>query len=170
MKVIAELISNVSILSIVFFTVGIILLIVEMHMPGFGAFGILGFISLVACIFVTADTVAQGLIMTAAMFVIVIIVLAVFASLASKGYLPKGITLKDATSSEQGFSGTEDMKYLIGKTGVAVTNLRPVGDADFDGVMLDVVSRGEFIEKGSAVEVIEVEGNRIVVRVNNREC
>ncbi|NLL40050.1 MAG: hypothetical protein GX254_10760 [Clostridiales bacterium] len=161
---IAELISNISILSLVFFVLGIVLFIIEINMPGFGVFGILGFISLVACIFVTANTFAQGLIMTAAMFVIVIIILAVFASLASKGYLLKGVALKEATSAELGFSGTEDMKYLIGKAGVALTNLRPVGDADFDGVRLDVVSRGEFIRKGSVVEVIEVEGNRIVVR------
>ncbi len=162
--VITELISNISVLSLIFFALGIALLIIEMYMPGFGVFGILGFISLVACIFVTVDTFAQGLIMTAALFVIIIIILAVFASLASKGHLPKGITLKEATSAELGFSGTEDMKYLIGKVGVAITNLRPVGDADFDGVRLDVVSRGEYINKGSAVEVIEVEGNRIVVR------
>lgn len=162
--VIAELISNISVLSLIFFALGIALLIIEMHLPGFGIFGILGFISLVACIFVTADTFAQGLIMTAAMFVIVIIILAVFAFLASKGHLLKAVALKEATSTELGFSGTEDMKYLIGKAGVAVTNLRPVGDADFDGVKLDVVSRGEYIQKGTAVEVIEVEGNRIVVR------
>lgn len=162
---ITELLSNISVISLALFVAGIIFIIVEMYMPGFGAFGILGAICLVACIFVTAKTFTQGLIMTAALFVIVVVLLAILATLGSKGYLPKGITLKESTSAEQGFSGTEDMKYLLGKTGKAVTNLRPVGGVDFDGVRLDAVSRGEYINKDTYVEVIEVEGNRIVVRV-----
>ncbi len=159
-----ELFSNISILTIVLFVAGILLIAIEMHVPGFGVFGILGVIVLVVDIFVTAKTVLQGLIMTAALFVIIVVILAVLASFASKGRLPKGFVLKDSTSADQGFSGTEDMKYLIGKSGKVLSILRPVGSVDLDGVKLDVVTRGEYIPKDTMVEVIEVEGNRIVVR------
>jgi len=76
--------------------------------------------------------------------------------------------LSDSTSAESGFSGAEDMQYLLGKAGTTLTPLRPSGNADFDGVRLDVVSRGEFIDPGTPIEVIEVEGNRIVVRVKQQ--
>jgi membrane-bound ClpP family serine protease len=159
-----ELISNITVWSVVLFVVGIVLLVIELHIPGFGVFGILGVIVLVIDVFITAKTFTQGLIMTAVLFVIVAVLMAVLASFASKGRLPKGLTLKESTSAELGFSGVEDMKYLIGKAGTTVTVLRPAGNVDLDGVRLDVVTRGEYLEMGTPVEVIEVEGNRIVVR------
>ena len=56
-----------------------------------------------------------------------------------------------------------ELVELAGKQGVAVTNLRPSGSAEIDGERYDVVTESEFIEPGTAVRVIEVEGFRIVV-------
>ena len=159
-----ELLSNISVLSVVLFVVGMILIVIEMNIPGFGIFGVLGFVVLIIDIFITAKTFAQGMIMTAGLFVIIAILIAILASFVSKGRMPKGLMLKESTSAELGFSGTEDMKYLIGKTGKVVSILRPVGSVDLDGVKLDVITRGEYIPNDVVVEVIEVEGNRIVVR------
>jgi len=159
-----DLIANISVLSIILFLVGIGLIVVEMFEPGFGLFGVLGVISLIVCIFVTAQTIMQGIILTAIFFVLVLILLGVFLAFVSKGRLPKKLVLHDSETVEQGFSGTEDMRHLLGKTGIVTTICRPTGNADFSGAKLDVVSRGEFIEKGTTVEVIEIEGNRIVVK------
>ena len=52
---------------------------------------------------------------------------------------------------------------LVGKQGVAEAPLRPAGIARIDGRRVDVVSRGELIENGTPVRVIEVRGNRVVV-------
>ena len=162
--VIYELFENVSWVSIILFITGILLLVLELYEPGFGLFGSLGVILLVACIFVTAKTVLEGIILTALFFVIIITMLVIFFTMLSRNRLPKNLVLHEATSAEQGFSGTEDMQYLLGKNGVVVTVCRPAGNVDFDGVKLDVVSRGEYIEKGVLVEVIEIEGSRIVVK------
>lgn len=159
-----DLLANISILSIILFVVGIGLIVVEMLEPGFGGFGVFGILSLIICIFVTAQTVAQGLVLTVVFFVIILIAVGIFLSFISKGRLPKKLVLQESETFEQGYSGSEDMSYLMGKTGVVSTICRPAGIADFDGARLDVVSRGEFIEKGVAVEVIEIEGNRIVVK------
>jgi len=159
-----ELISNVSWISLTLFIVGIGLLVVEMFEPGFGFFGIFGIISLIGCIFVTATTVAEGIMLTAFFFVIVLIMLGIFLVLVSKGKLPGRLILKDAESKEDGYSGTLNLSDYMGKTGVVSTICRPVGNVDFDGMKLEVVSLGEFIEKGTTVEVIEVEGNRVVVK------
>ena len=162
------LLENVSIISIVLFIVGVGLLVVEMYEPGFGFFGAFGIISLIACIFVTAETVAQGLALTAIFFVLILILLGIFLALVSRGRLPGKLVLKESETPDQGFVGTEDMTYLMGKTGVVVTICRPVGNADFDGVKLEVVTKGEFIEKGETIEVVEIEGNRVVVRPSQK--
>ncbi len=52
---------------------------------------------------------------------------------------------------------------LLGKQGPALTDLRPSGKMDLDGVPLDVVTDGRFIEKGCLLKIIQVQGNRIMV-------
>jgi membrane-bound serine protease (ClpP class) len=57
-----------------------------------------------------------------------------------------------------------DDRRWLGKQGTTGSPLRPAGVADFEGERVDVVSRGEYIEAGEPIEVVHVEGNRIVVR------
>jgi membrane-bound serine protease (ClpP class) len=53
---------------------------------------------------------------------------------------------------------------LLGREGVSLTVLRPAGKAQFGDDLVDVVSEGPFITQGRRIEVIEVTGNRVVVR------
>ncbi len=53
---------------------------------------------------------------------------------------------------------------LTGRKGKAVTILHPTGKIEVNNHTLDVVTDGEYIEKGQAVEIVEVRGNRIVVK------
>ncbi len=55
------------------------------------------------------------------------------------------------------------MRFL-GKNGLAATVLRPAGSALINGEKVDVVTEGEFIESGTPVEVVRIEGVRVVVR------
>ncbi|MBO5866929.1 MAG: nodulation efficiency protein NfeD, partial [Clostridia bacterium] len=59
--------------------------------------------------------------------------------------------------------GTKDFSTFVSKVGTTQTVLRPIGKAMFDGVVLDVVARDGFIEKGKTVQVIAVEGQKIEV-------
>ncbi len=52
---------------------------------------------------------------------------------------------------------------LLGKQGVVVTMLRPSGTAEFEGRRLSVVSDGESVPVGTKVQIVLVEGGRIVV-------
>ncbi len=54
--------------------------------------------------------------------------------------------------------------YLLGKQGRTTTPLVPSGKADFDGELIDVVSDGLAVDRGAIVTVVEVVGNRVVVR------
>ena len=51
----------------------------------------------------------------------------------------------------------------VGRTGTALTLLRPAGKAEFDGELYDVVTQGDYISKGSRIKVIKVKANRIIV-------
>ncbi|MCZ2341818.1 MAG: NfeD family protein, partial [Bacteroidales bacterium] len=53
---------------------------------------------------------------------------------------------------------------LLGAVGTAVTVLRPAGTALFGNRYVDVVSDGSYIPPGTRVQVIEVEGTRIMVK------
>jgi membrane-bound ClpP family serine protease len=57
-----------------------------------------------------------------------------------------------------------DFEHLLGHQGVATTQLTPSGKARFGGQLVDVIADGEVIGRGSEVVVVEVQGNRVVVR------
>ncbi len=58
---------------------------------------------------------------------------------------------------------------LLHKTGVATSDLRPSGFATIEGRRVDVVTRGELLDKDTQIRVIQVEGNRVVVATDNEQ-
>jgi len=75
------------------------------------------------------------------------------------------LVLSHKLDTEEGYvSHDTSLTAYVGKRGKALTILRPSGTADIEGRRLDVVTSGEFIEAGRGVEVILVEGTRVVVR------
>lgn len=57
----------------------------------------------------------------------------------------------------------------VGRRGVAVTDLHPVGMGEFDGERTDVVCEEGFLPKGMAIVVTKDEGYRKVVKKSERE-
>ena len=57
-----------------------------------------------------------------------------------------------------------ELQGLLGAIGVAATPLRPAGKTQFGDSFIDVVAEGGYIMPGTRVQVIEVEGNRVVVK------
>ncbi|HEX3019379.1 MAG TPA: NfeD family protein [Chitinispirillaceae bacterium] len=77
-------------------------------------------------------------------------------------------TLKTTLKSDDGVTVLfQDHQTLLGMDGMAVTDLRPAGTAIINGKRYDVVSNGEYIKKSTTIKVTAVNGNRIVVKVNN---
>ena len=52
----------------------------------------------------------------------------------------------------------------LGKEGVAVTSLRPVGTVEAEGTRLNAFSAGDFIGKGTAVVITGAEGDHVIIR------
>src|SRR5262249_18490727 len=69
----------------------------------------------------------------------------------------------DDTTADGG-SAADSRAALRGVIGVAATTLRPAGKARIGDEYLDVVAEGDYVNPGSRVQVIEIEGNRIVVK------
>jgi membrane-bound serine protease (ClpP class) len=79
----------------------------------------------------------------------------------------KRIALTDTQDSIQGYTSNFIIGTLTGKTGTTETVLRPSGKVVIDGVMYDAYTRGEFIDKGLSVEVINVIGSSLLVKKIN---
>jgi membrane-bound ClpP family serine protease len=168
-------------LAVLLFVLGLILIGLEVFvMPGIGVTGISGVVLLVASLVLvtlqkmpesTADWVSLGTTLTT--FVVGILA-AVAVALTLAWYLPhipyaNRLILSAPTDDEGAVGGatvfgTQAPAALLGAIGEAATALRPAGKARFGEDFLDVVSQGDYINPGSRVQVIEIEGNRIVVK------
>jgi membrane-bound serine protease (ClpP class) len=175
------------------FATGIVLLALEIFViPGFGIAGVLGILFILISLFAILvpnrpdelpwpkydfDNVqwqlltngAWGFSLGFAGFVVLAYVLARF--LPKTGPLT-GLVLAPA---EKGPQMQVDLtappekagKLKVGDAGFVITTLRPAGQARFEHATVDVVTEGDFIEKGNKVKIIQIQGNRVVVRQIN---
>jgi len=143
--------------------VGLGLMIFEMFTPGMGLPGILGAGALIAAVVLRADTLASALI-TLALIIVILAIAAFFVYRSFQKGARSPIVLNDSIEEKSTSLSDASAQELIGLEGECLTALRPSGNADFDGRRLDVVSAGEFIEKGSRVRIESVEGLRILVK------
>lgn len=153
--------------------IGLVLIAVELFLlPGFGAAGVLGGLSLGAGFYLSfvGDMATGGDYLTAlGMFSlsILVVIIAAWALLRrlprSRRFSSSGILLDESTSREAGYLSAAVRSELVGTTGVAVTDLRPSGAARFGEERLDVVTDSNWISAGTPVRIVRSEGYRHVV-------
>ena len=142
---------------------GVSLLVVEVFAPGFGLPGISGLILTVVGVVITWNTYGAVAGLAATLIALALAGIAISMSLksAANGKLSRSaLILNEVTPPVD----HEENDALLGKTGKTVTVLNPVGFAEFDGVRLNVVSEGSYLEKDKPVQVTKVEGNKIIVK------
>jgi membrane-bound serine protease (ClpP class) len=152
--------------------IGLLLLALEVFViPGFGLTGTLGLVALLTGLglSVTGAGATWETIVAVVGRVVLSLLLASAASLALLRVLPRlpfgrRLVLETALPAATGYAAPEGDRRWLGKHGMAVSPLRPAGIAHLDGARVDVVSDGDFIEAGALIQVIRVDGNRIVVR------
>ena len=162
-----------SVLEILLFVIGLGLLLAEIFViPGFGIAGISGIILIFASIFLSLLGSKPFIDMEAVSIAIIqvsgAILFALLGMFVLVKYLPKSsrfnrLVLSESEKAEQGFVSYPSEKDLIGKTGLAFTTLRPGGTAEIDGRRVDVVADSEYINQGTKIKVLRVEGNKVVV-------
>jgi membrane-bound serine protease (ClpP class) len=153
--------------------VGLVLLAVEIFiMPGFGVVGALGILALLGGLslsLVGAGATAEVLIAAVSRIVMALLA-ALLAGLLLLRLFPRLpfarrlVLDADLGSGPAHGSAPESDQRWLGRQGRATSVLRPAGIAEFDHERVDVVADGIMIDAGEAIEVIRVDGNRIVVR------
>ena len=154
-------------------SIGVLLLALEVFViPGVTVAGIAGIVALVAGLGMTlvGAGATVSVFITALGRVAIAILLAIAGAFAFARILPRlpfgrRLVLETGMPAEMGYVSTpESDRHWLGRTGRALSPLRPAGIAELDGSRVDVVSDGGFIDAGASVEVTRVDGNRIVVR------
>jgi membrane-bound serine protease (ClpP class) len=159
---------------ILMLTLGIGLVIVEAFvLPGFGFAGITGvlailgsiYLSLVGSLSTPTDHGMAAAILSTALLVVLVAAWAILRTLPRSGRFTKsGLMLGTATDRETGYVTATVRAELVGSMGVALTDLRPSGAAEFGDERLDVVADGEWISAGTQIKVIRSDGYRHIVK------
>ncbi|MGL4611152.1 MAG: NfeD family protein [Trueperaceae bacterium] len=145
---------------------GVVLLLVELFViPGFGVAGVLGLATLVIAIVRLFPNESQWAYVLGYTTLFSVFLVAGFFYLLPRSRFTKLFAL--TTRLETKTTNQElpqDSPLLLGQRGTATTDLRPAGIASVGKSRVDVVTEGDFIPSGSGIEVVQVEGSRIVVR------
>ncbi len=150
-------------LPIILQLVGVVVIIAEVILPSFGiltivALGVFGY-----SLFMVFHDIskAAGFALLAADLVLIPVLVILGLKLLARS----PVTLRKTLSREEGVSSQPpELDSYIDMQGTAVTDLRPAGTAVIDGKRVDVVARGEYLEKDAAIIVTAVTGNQIIVR------
>jgi membrane-bound serine protease (ClpP class) len=153
--------------TIILFGAGMILLLLEAFViPGFGLTGISGILCVCFSIIMVFGGIYTAMNAIAQMLVYSAVIMLILYKWGPKFKLLDKFVLKEQLTTAQGCVAVNpnEFDHLLNLEGVAVSPCRPAGIVKIGDERYDVVSDGDFIEKGSRVIVRKVEGNNIVVR------
>ncbi|WP_181907237.1 NfeD family protein [Cohnella lupini] len=153
--------------ALVVFLIGIGLLILEVFIPSFGILGILGIAALAFGITMGAYDTGSALQSLGIAFLVAAVIVIVFVYIFRKRGIWNRFILSDQLTTDKGFVPQQSREQWIGQEGLTTSLLRPSGMADIGGQRLDVITTGEYIEKGKPVRVVSADGTRIVVKEIN---
>lgn len=162
---------------ILLFLLGLILLLVEIFaLPGFGLIGLTGiFLMMWSLLISMAPSLPDGPMIPSLpdlripiRNMVISLLLSGIGMLLLGRFLPRSrsaswLVLKESTSAAEGYRSSDQRDDLMGQTGLTLTALRPAGAAMFGEKRLDVIARGEFVGEKTAVKIVEVHGNHVVV-------
>ncbi len=172
-------------LEIILFLVGLVCLALELFVfPGFGVFGMSGILLMLSRIVMASHTFIwpthdyeyREMGFTLMQLTGMLVAIGAGAAVLGK-YFPSlplfnRLVLKpepwisaepDDPLARPG-EGHDSLAFLIGETGRTTSPLRPTGKARFGSGLIDVTAVGAFVEPDSLVEVVNVQGTRVIVK------
>ena len=151
------------VLPIILQLIGVFVLIAEIIIPSGGILGIITVSLMGYSLYLVFTTISTFVGMVFVIADIIMFPIVLFAGIKLLAKSPA--TLKTSLSKADGYSSQSDeLDEFMGLTGTVVTDLRPAGTATINSQRVDVVSRGEYLDKGTEIVVLAVEGNRVVVK------
>lgn len=166
------------VVGLVLFLIGLALLGIELFFTGDGIAGVCGILLILGGLVFAGmegwpDTVDEWSNMLKIMLRHVLtMACAVLIALQLAKYLPDVPYLNrlllvppaDKPEEESPSPSEQEAEALLGQTGIAISMLKPSGTAQFGDRRVDVSTEWDFIEPGTPVQVVSVEGTRIVVK------
>lgn len=150
--------------TLIVFAIGLSLIIAELFVPG-GIIGIIGGALIIGSLLFAGESfVHMAYSILIAMIIAGLGMVILMKFFGKKLHLFNRLVLKDATTTEEGYVSNTNRVELIGKQGTSITPLRPSGTIFITNERLDVVTEGSYVDASKTVEVVKVEGSRIVVR------
>jgi len=167
-----------TVLEVILFLAGVACLLLEIFvLPGFGIFGLGGGGLVLASLILASQTYVLpqnvGELQRSVLPVVVAMLGVVAAAVLLQRWLPRAPILSQmlleppAGEEAEEISRREslaDLDGFVGTRGTTTTQLTPSGKARFGETLVDVITDGEVVERGRPIEVVEVRGNRVVVR------
>ena len=143
--------------------VGVVVIIAEIILPSGGilsiaALGVFGY-SLFIVFNEISMTIGFSFVAADLILIPVLVIVGLKLLARSPATLRKTLSRKEGVSSQ-----SSELESYVGRQGNALTDLRPAGIAVINGKRVDVVTRGEYLEKDSVIIVTAVTGNQIIVR------
>ncbi len=192
------LVGLANVVEIALFVLGILLLLIEFFvLPGFGIAGFLGIVCILAGLLgmlfknppgdewykpwpqdaIAWSDFAWGVVGLSMGFVGFIVLAWVLSKYLPRIQFLSGLILAPSVPRQGGeipVSMTtppegETVSVNLGDAGEVVSILRPTGKAKFGDAIVDVVAEAEFLDEGTKVEIIEIHGNRVVVKKQTTE-
>jgi len=166
-----------SALEIILFIAGIILLLIEIFIvPGFGVFGVSGIALMIISLFlglvsdfplIDWDIISFAIIQLALTLFSTLVIMTLMLKFLPKTSVVTKLVLDKKVEQKSGYGTLPALKDLIGREGIAYTDLRPSGTALIDGKRVDVISEGDYIQRDSPIIVKAVEGLKVIVERKN---
>jgi membrane-bound ClpP family serine protease len=150
-------------LPIILQLVGVVVIIAEIIIPSGGilsiaALGVFGY-SLFIVFNEISMTIGFSFVAADLILIPVLVIVGLKLLARSPATLRKTLSRKEGVSSQ-----SSELESYVGMQGNAVTDLRPAGIAVINSKRVDVVTRGEYLDKDSAIIITAVTGNQIIVR------
>ena len=146
---------------------GLAFIVAELLFPSLGLLSLLATACIVGALAVAfSQSTTAGIQFLIAVAVLVPITIALGFKLFPKSPMGKRMIAPGLSFAARPTTDERDVA-LAGKEGVVESALRPTGIARIDGRRVDVVTRGELIEPGARVRVVEVSGNRVIVAADS---
>lgn len=150
-------------LAIGLFGLGLALIVAEVLFPSLGLLSLLATAAIVGAVVVAfGESTATGVKFLVAVALAVPAAIVLGLKVFPRSPMGRHMVAPGLSFDAESATDARD-RAAIGREGTVESALRPTGIARIDGRRVDVVTRGELIEPGTRVRVVEVSGNRLVV-------
>lgn len=148
---------------VILYLIGIALIILDGKLFSDGTIGLIGVILMVVGLAIPAPSLIYGILVGMA-FILGALSSLFFLKVFTRRQMWSKLTFKDRLTSDRGYNSiNESYNELVGKNGKTLSSLRPTGTILIDNKPYSATSGGQWIEKEEEIEVLSVDGTRILV-------